>query len=772
MRKYFNVLCLFILFFVLPACLLNATTTFNYPKFKAFDTDGTPLDSGKLYTYIAGTSTAQTTYQDKDYSTPHTNPIILDANGEATIYLLGTYKLILKDSDDNTLWTLDDIPSSGRDAYKVYVDPTVTDQGAATVNGNRSVKDLVDANPSRQTTLVFDHSGAGITTDYTFQTSESITENFTLEMRQGTRLVDDVNNATVEIFGHIDATPQQVISNWRTGSGELQYKKFSTEFARQKYYVDPYAADQGAATPEYPRSIKDFVDSIGTSLYATLILSHNNSGNTTTYTFSTSETIPANIDLMIQNGAVINVAAGTLTFEDPAQIMSSDGQQIFTSSNQTFENSGTIRVDWWGRSYTAAERAFDAAGEGSSIYFSGGTWNFGDEQLQLLNKTVNIYGVGHDQTSYGGDAGTVIKGTGTRLFFINEYTSLFNLMLDNSGAECVRIGNYGGSGSVHWGGVIQNCYFTNATTAGLVNNGSQLGKVINCFFEGNVGDGVRVLDTSGNSTYLSFYGCRFYNNGGRGVRYDGDAYHRYYGCIFESNAYESLYTAANVTYALIHGCHFEGNNTATATAGYDIFFGNSGCKEIFFTNNWFGGPANPFDGATGNKHFGIRGKIYFTNNKWSSPPSAPYIRHLGSDANFDVIYFNEPQLASGDLEIDNPGGTQIIMQNGLHLKYDYTTNATVQRCSRLLVTNSGASGALDFAVPPATVGHEFTAVIAANQQLRLTPASGDRFAPLGTTNQKIQNATGTTGESITYKCISTTVWAEVSRGQSTWTAVP
>ena len=72
----------------------------SYPKFKAFDTLGAPLKGGKLYSYIAGTSTAKATYSDADLSSANANPTILDAYGEATVYLDGTYNLVLTDAND------------------------------------------------------------------------------------------------------------------------------------------------------------------------------------------------------------------------------------------------------------------------------------------------------------------------------------------------------------------------------------------------------------------------------------------------------------------------------------------------------------------------------------------------------------------------------------------------------------------------------------------------------------------------------------------------
>jgi len=80
-----------------------------YPKFVAFDSNGDPLVGGKLYTYEQGTTTEKTTYSDRDLSTPNANPVVLNSRGEATVYGTGFYKFVLKDSDDTTVWTVDEL---------------------------------------------------------------------------------------------------------------------------------------------------------------------------------------------------------------------------------------------------------------------------------------------------------------------------------------------------------------------------------------------------------------------------------------------------------------------------------------------------------------------------------------------------------------------------------------------------------------------------------------------------------------------------------------
>jgi microcystin-dependent protein len=84
------------------------------PRYRAFDASGNPLAAGKLYTYASGTSTPLAAYQDALLTIPHANPIVLDANGEATVYIPDgvLYKFVLKNSLDATQHTIDPVEIS------------------------------------------------------------------------------------------------------------------------------------------------------------------------------------------------------------------------------------------------------------------------------------------------------------------------------------------------------------------------------------------------------------------------------------------------------------------------------------------------------------------------------------------------------------------------------------------------------------------------------------------------------------------------------------
>lgn len=79
-------------------------------KQRFFDTNGEPLVGGKLFSYVAGTTTPQATYTDSAGLTPNANPIILNSSGECDVWLLSaSYKFVLKTSADVTLWTVDNV---------------------------------------------------------------------------------------------------------------------------------------------------------------------------------------------------------------------------------------------------------------------------------------------------------------------------------------------------------------------------------------------------------------------------------------------------------------------------------------------------------------------------------------------------------------------------------------------------------------------------------------------------------------------------------------
>ena len=72
---------------------------------------GLPLNGGKVYFYTANTLTPAAVYTTAAETTAHSSPVILDSAGSATIFLDGstTYDVVVKRSDDSTVYTVDDV---------------------------------------------------------------------------------------------------------------------------------------------------------------------------------------------------------------------------------------------------------------------------------------------------------------------------------------------------------------------------------------------------------------------------------------------------------------------------------------------------------------------------------------------------------------------------------------------------------------------------------------------------------------------------------------
>ena len=92
--------------------------------FQGLTAQGLPLIGGLLYSYIAGTSTPQATYTDSTMGTPNTNPVVLNASGQAPVWLDPTkvYKFVLTDKLGNPIGSTDQIQgsSNGSDIFDDY----------------------------------------------------------------------------------------------------------------------------------------------------------------------------------------------------------------------------------------------------------------------------------------------------------------------------------------------------------------------------------------------------------------------------------------------------------------------------------------------------------------------------------------------------------------------------------------------------------------------------------------------------------------------------
>ncbi len=156
-----------------------------------------PLTGGKIYTYLAGTTTPVATYSN-DSGTTNTNPIILDADGRANIYLDDSvaYRFILKDANDVTQKDVDNIRSSRVDIV----------QKASTIADLRLLTGT-SANSNAVATLGYYVAGDGGGNTFYWDSSSGATDNGgtvikpTSVLGTGRWIAVDSSNCNVRQFG-------------------------------------------------------------------------------------------------------------------------------------------------------------------------------------------------------------------------------------------------------------------------------------------------------------------------------------------------------------------------------------------------------------------------------------------------------------------------------------------------------------------------------------------------------------------------------------------
>lgn len=144
------------------------------PRFE--DSSGNALNGGQLFTYAAGSSTKQTTYQDSGALSQHSNPIVLNSRGEppAAIWLTAgsSYKFVLAPATDSDppaspIWTVDNITgindtTSAIDEWQAfggtptYISATsfsVSGDQTSTFHKGRRVKSTVTAGTAYSTVV-------------------------------------------------------------------------------------------------------------------------------------------------------------------------------------------------------------------------------------------------------------------------------------------------------------------------------------------------------------------------------------------------------------------------------------------------------------------------------------------------------------------------------------------------------------------------------------------------------------------------------------------
>ena len=212
------------------------------PKLQFFGTDGLPLVGGKLYTYAAGTTTPLATYVDHTGVAANTNPVILDSNGEADVWLPETtaYKYVLKTAEDTTLFTVDYVsvpltansfaspPPIGSDVPNSGTFTTLNVTGAAIFE---STADFTDP-------VTFD-STVGIAGKLTLSATSALKLNVgTTDQRPATPVTGDIryNTTTLKYEGYGNGTWGQ-LGGGATGGGTDQVFNLNGQTVNTNYTI-------------------------------------------------------------------------------------------------------------------------------------------------------------------------------------------------------------------------------------------------------------------------------------------------------------------------------------------------------------------------------------------------------------------------------------------------------------------------------------------------------------------------------------------------------
>ncbi|MBI6655615.1 hypothetical protein YA0721_05705 [Pseudomonas carnis] len=117
------------------------------------DANGRPLVGGKVYFFFPGTQVLKDTWQDINNTVLNTNPVILDARGEASIYGNGTYRQVLRDAAGNLIWDqlVPDLSATSADKVS-YIAPDGTIHTVQDMSGSGG-GDLVNMGGMTQTVM-------------------------------------------------------------------------------------------------------------------------------------------------------------------------------------------------------------------------------------------------------------------------------------------------------------------------------------------------------------------------------------------------------------------------------------------------------------------------------------------------------------------------------------------------------------------------------------------------------------------------------------------
>lgn len=295
------------------------------PKVQYFATGtNVPLEGGKLYTYVPGVGTVNKatypTIADADASTnANTNPVILDARGEATVVLTGPTKLVLKDSSDSTIWTEDHV---GTEVSRAFLDENGNEYIKLETVGIGAVNELTFSNAFTDNRPTIQASGSDTNIGIAIATKGSgtlaITGNTTVGGTFGVTGATTLSS-TLAVTGDITSAgitvrvPIGTVSAYLGASAPTNYLELNGQAVSRTTYATlfalistAYGVGDGVTTFNIPNMERRTIVGAGGTGTATLANTVGATGGAETHTLSSSE-MPAHTHSYSNNSSNIGI---------------------------------------------------------------------------------------------------------------------------------------------------------------------------------------------------------------------------------------------------------------------------------------------------------------------------------------------------------------------------------------------------------------------------------------------------------------------------------
>lgn len=127
---------------------------FSNPVAQYSDGDGVPLPGSELSFFEPGTTTDKDTFSDSGLTTANSNPVVADSDGRIpSIFLDGTYAVVLKNAAGSTIWTRDPVGDTTEGQFETWLnDNTYNIPDLVKGSDNKFYRSLTNANQGNDPT--------------------------------------------------------------------------------------------------------------------------------------------------------------------------------------------------------------------------------------------------------------------------------------------------------------------------------------------------------------------------------------------------------------------------------------------------------------------------------------------------------------------------------------------------------------------------------------------------------------------------------------------